>query len=82
MPPRTKRWDKTDNRKFRDLVRSGRINPRNNDTDYIDALRREVPEWSQRSYRNFAQNYRRQAKIWLLHTEEPGFNDDCECPNR
>jgi len=59
------RWNKHDNNKFRQLIVDGVINPRKESKEDIERVR--ALYWPEKAYRNFAANYRRIVKVWLLH---------------
>ena len=59
------RWNKHDNNKFRQLIVNGRINPRKESKEDIERVR--ALYWPEKAYRNFAANYRKIVKVWLLH---------------
>lgn len=67
-PVREARWTKDDTNKLRRLCLSSQINPRRQDRDYIAAVNQS--HWPNKSYRNFAQNYRRHTTAWTLHSGE------------
>jgi len=72
MARKVEYWSEPHKARFRQLIKSKKIDPKNLNKDYIEKVR--LKYWPERPYRTFVTNYKASAGQWHIGRQVDEYN--------